>query len=53
MNLQVLEFADSDAVRSQDALFVIGALANSSMGRDLAWTHLCTNLNKYVDLISR
>ncbi|OQR67756.1 puromycin-sensitive aminopeptidase-like [Tropilaelaps mercedesae] len=45
--LKVLELSDSDLVRSQDVPFVIGPVASSSVGRELAWTHFTANFDKY------
>ncbi|OQR67760.1 puromycin-sensitive aminopeptidase-like [Tropilaelaps mercedesae] len=44
----VLEFADSEAVRSQNVLWVIAPVTRSSLGRELAWAHFTKNFNKYM-----
>ena len=45
----VLNFAISDAVRSQDTPFVIAAVANNPKGRDLAWDFVKGNHKLFHD----
>ena len=40
---EVLTFAMSSEVRSQDTVFVISSVAGSRLGRDLAWDHFRDN----------
>lgn len=48
---QVIQFAMSDEVRAQDAVFVIASVAINPLGRDLSWTYFKENwkilLNQY------
>ena len=48
---QVIQFAMSDEVRAQDAVFVIASVAINPLGRDLSWTFFKENwkilLNQY------
>lgn len=48
---QVIQFAMSDEVRAQDAVFVIASVSINPLGRDLSWTFFKENwkilLNQY------
>lgn len=48
---QVIQFAMSEEVRAQDAVFVIASVAINPLGRDLSWTFFKENwkilLNQY------
>ncbi|XP_059468459.1 puromycin-sensitive aminopeptidase isoform X2 [Neocloeon triangulifer] len=46
---QVLDFAMSDEVRSQDTIFVVGSVASSRDGRNLAWAFLKKHLQTFTD----
>lgn len=49
---KVIQFAMSEEVRAQDAVFVIASVAINPLGRDLAWTYFRENwkilLNQYT-----
>lgn len=46
--MKVIDFAMSDDVRSQDAVFIIVAVALNPKGRDLAWNFFKENSNKLL-----
>ncbi|CRL03424.1 CLUMA_CG016271, isoform A [Clunio marinus] len=46
---KVLQFAMSDEVRAQDAVFVIASVAINPIGRDLSWKFLAENQKVLVD----